>query len=112
MSCHRAYITLPNHIVAPCFGKFAFVGFDLLVGWFLLTLLRATNPGSAPHTSDRDAVSPPPSPSALFWCGWYLFNPFSVSISTRGSHDTVVLALVLGFALLFQHRHFMLAAAT
>ena len=95
-----AYLVVPNHILTPLFGKLVFVVCDTVTAWVLLRLLRGIEASSRWRTN-----------SSLWWCGWFLFNPFTVSISTRGSHDTVVAALVLVFVLLFEQRRTALAGA-
>ncbi len=91
-----AAIVIPNHLLSPLFGKVLFICSDMVVAWLLLNLLRRRGVGET---------------ASVAWAAWFLFNPFTVSVSTRGSHDTLVCALVLTLLLLFQQKRYALAGA-
>ncbi|GAA5910133.1 hypothetical protein JCM5296_001968 [Sporobolomyces johnsonii] len=74
-------LVAPNSLL-PVFGKVLFSLCDLLVGTMLYRLLRSR--GSSPKTANRTV--------AIAW----LLNPMIANISTRGSSESVVGALVVG----------------
>lgn len=74
-----AYILTPNIIVHQTFGKILFSALDLLMAHLIYRLMLKRN------------VSPSRAHiSALFW----LYNPLSIVISTRGNADTLSSLLV------------------
>jgi hypothetical protein len=50
-----------------------------------------------------------PPDRALAWVAWFLLNPLTVAISSRGSHDAVVMCFVLGFVGAYHRRSFLVA---
>ena len=91
-----AWVLLPNVWGSMVFGKVLFIAADLLCAYFLYDLLAARGVDGA---------------TARRWValGW-LFNPFVVTITTRGSAEAVVAALVLGTLWALYHRHVVAAA--
>ncbi|KAH8300232.1 hypothetical protein KR044_012015 [Drosophila immigrans] len=72
-----AYIQIPNITLHPAFGKLIYSLCDLLVGQLIYALVRL-EPGKA-SAIQRKALA-----SACFW----LYNPLTAVISTRGSGDS------------------------
>lgn len=76
-----AYVLTPNIIVHQTFGKILFSILDLVMAYLIYRLMLRRN------VSLRKAHL-----SSLFW----LYNPLSVVISTRGNADTLSSLLVAG----------------
>ncbi|EGF78356.1 hypothetical protein BATDEDRAFT_30547 [Batrachochytrium dendrobatidis JAM81] len=83
-----AYMMIPNIVLHQLFGKILFCICDLVVGAFLFAILRILG---RMHGID----TMPPRRACLYAALWTL-NPFVAVISTRGSAESVVAALVLG----------------
>ena len=82
----------PNIILHPTFGKFLFSFFDLLVGTLIYMLLRnGILPNAFPSLSSHSLEQ-----KATLYASLHLFNPMVFSISTRGSSESIINALVLG----------------
>ena len=75
-----AFALLPNVLVHPAWGKVLFALFDLLAGALILRVLRAQG-----HR-ERACVAA---------CAAWLFNPFTIAVSTRGSCESIPATLVL-----------------
>ena len=71
---------IPNVLVHESWGKCVFAAGDLLAGWLITRVLRLMGVGP------RDALA-----CTAVW----LFNPFTVTISTRGSCESFVSTLML-----------------
>lgn len=89
---HRALLLLPNHTLSPLYGKFLFSLFDLLSGVLLYSILQVNH-------------HPP-----LFYTSLWLFNPFVLFISTRGSADALVCCLLFATLLSLYKRKIRWAA--
>ena len=76
-----AYMTLPNVYLFNSFGKLVFLSFDSLNGLMIYKILS-----SFKQLSHDQKVT-----AALFW----LYNPLTIVVSTRGSSDSIVTFLVL-----------------
>ncbi|KAG2447595.1 hypothetical protein HYH02_007518 [Chlamydomonas schloesseri] len=83
-----AYLVLPNIWLHPAFGKVLFSAADLLVAGLLSHLLRAA--GASPRLR------------AVATAAW-LFNPYTATISTRGSCDVLSVLLLLGLLVMLLH---------
>lgn len=79
-----AVLLVPNVLVHPGFGKLVFVGFDFAGGWATRGL--AEEMGFSPSQAKACELA-------------FLFNPLSIAMSTRGSGDGIVCALVIGTVL-------------
>jgi phosphatidylinositol glycan class M len=98
-----AALLVPGHWlgVPALFGKALFCVLDVVAA-VLLFFAACDEP---PSSSPRSRLSWKPLAVA---CGW-LFNPFSINISTRGSHEAVTCTLLAGCLLaLRQKRPLML----
>jgi phosphatidylinositol glycan class M len=71
---------IPNVLVHPLWGKFLFAGGDLLAGWLIQEILK--------RRGCEDRVV------GLAMRIW-LFNPFTITVSTRGSCESLVSILML-----------------
>lgn len=77
-----ALAMVPNHLIHASFGKIIFSVCDLLIG-YLLFVLFPSSPSSSPTSSTR-------------WiAGLWLLNPLPLNISTRGSSEALLAAIVL-----------------
>ncbi|XP_049882267.1 GPI mannosyltransferase 1 [Pectinophora gossypiella] len=75
-----AYLLLPNIVIGRNFGKLLFSTFDVLVTIAIKSLVEHQLGGPADRQISRISMY-----CALFW----LYNPMSIAISTRGNADTV-----------------------
>lgn len=99
-----ALLILPNEHLHPVFGKVVFALCDLLVGFVLYRIsLRA---GNAPLVNDSRSQSSKPTspgqdapeprrPAVLLIAALWLLNPMVANISTRGSAESVLGAMVV-----------------
>jgi len=88
-----AYMMVPN-MWSPSIGKLVFVMFDILAGHLIYCILRS-------EASVSESVS------RLAACTW-LHNPLVMNVSTRGSAESVIVALVLLTIHLYQQKVFLL----
>ena len=77
----RAWLSVPSVAVAEPVGKLLFVAGDLGIGWLLYAILTRFRRAS--------------NVQATKLCAVFLLNPFTIGISTRGSHDSLTSVLVL-----------------
>ena len=92
-----ALLMLPNIVIHPLSGKFLFLAADLIVAALLYHIL-----------SIQQRV--PAQQAKLYVCTTWLFNPFVANISTRGSAESLLGALVLGTLALANGAHWRGAA--
>jgi phosphatidylinositol glycan class M len=82
-----AYFLLPNATFHEQFGKWLFASCDILVSILIFLLLRQlSTQKSLPFN-----ITPI---SALLMASFYLFNPLSINLSTRGSMDVLHITLL------------------
>lgn len=101
-----AFMTTPNHLIYYNFGKILFSFVDVLVGLAIEIILNLQNTSDSHSKLNKDAdnkndssilstlykyLNNPFSITSLF----YLYNPISISICTRGSADCIIVFLVL-----------------
>ncbi len=85
-----AALLAPNVLLHPVWGKLLFVAADLAVGVILAKLLaRSRSAGGS---------------GASLWLALWLFNPLTLTVSTRGNADALVTLCVLGVLLLLAQR--------
>lgn len=75
-----AYLLTPNSIIHRSWGKVLFSVSDLLVGFFIRSILKLQG------VSDKICLY-----SVMVW----LFNPFTFTIGTRGNCEPIICAMVL-----------------
>ncbi|KAK1378052.1 GPI mannosyltransferase 1 [Heracleum sosnowskyi] len=75
-----AYLLTPNSIIHRSWGKVLFSVSDLLVGFFIRSILKLQG------VSDKICMY-----SVMVW----LFNPFTFTIGTRGNCEPIICAMVL-----------------
>nr|GEW05200.1 GPI mannosyltransferase 1 [Tanacetum cinerariifolium] len=75
-----AYLLTPNSFIHQSWGKFIFSVSDLLVGYFMRTILKLRG---VPENLSIYSV--------IVW----LFNPFTFTIGTRGNCEPIVCAIIL-----------------
>ncbi|KAK4562098.1 hypothetical protein RGQ29_004817 [Quercus rubra] len=90
-----AFLLIPNSIFHQSWGKFLFSASDLLVGYFIRSILKLRG------VPEKFCVS-----SVMVW----LFNPFTFTIGTRGNCEPVVCAMVLWVLLCLMNGHVLQAA--
>ncbi|KAG8699956.1 GPI mannosyltransferase 1 [Ceratobasidium sp. 394] len=114
-----ALLTLPNEFLHPAFGKGVFVACDLLVGYLLYRIfLRVMQtPSSSPKPMAGSNPAPEPGTTvnyqrlAITWVGaLWLLNPMVANISTRGSAESVLGAMVVSTLSLVLSNHLDWAA--
>ncbi|POW07598.1 hypothetical protein PSTT_08165 [Puccinia striiformis] len=77
-----AFILTPNEFIHPCWGKALFGIADLLIGILLYRLCPSR------HTASSHGLL-----VTLIW----LLNPFVMNISTRGSSESLLGVVIIGF---------------
>ncbi|KAD2393883.1 hypothetical protein R6Q59_013270 [Mikania micrantha] len=75
-----AYILAPNSFIHRSWGKFLFSASDLLVGYFIRSILKLRG---VPENLSIYSV--------IVW----LFNPFTFTIGTRGNCEPIICAIIL-----------------
>lgn len=112
-----AILTLPNEFLHPAFGKVVFAACDLLVGIILYFIfLRVVAPQKSNELKPRElAVSLDRTTKiqrlAVAWIGGlWLLNPIVANISTRGSAESVLGAMVVSTHFLVLANHLDWAA--
>ena len=76
-----AWLLLPNHLLLYSFGKLLFITLDVVVGWVIYNILTITNVGVE---SKR-----------LLACSFWLFNPLTAVVSSRGNAESLIAVLML-----------------
>nr|AFK35780.1 unknown [Lotus japonicus] len=75
-----AFLLIPNSFVHSAWGKFLFSSSDILVGYFIYSILKLRK---VPENICNYSV--------MTW----LFNPFTFTIGTRGNCEPIVSAMIL-----------------
>ena len=91
-----AYLMLPNTVVFKAFGKVLFSTADVVISIVQYKLLRG-----ALRDADASLV--------LTSLGLWLFNPYTATISSRGSSDSISSLCILLMLLLLERRRHALA---
>lgn len=79
----------PNILFTKVIGKFIFLIADLLIGLLIYRILKVLLYHSG--KCEREQVNR----TSLYYTSLWLFNPFSVNVSTRGNAESLVVLLVL-----------------
>jgi phosphatidylinositol glycan class M len=74
-----AYICLLNNIVHPLAGKIVFCILDVLMGIFMWSLIESQNKNNK---------------YTMLYVAFWIYNPVTVGMSTRGSNDNIIALLV------------------
>lgn len=74
-----AYICLLNNIIHPLAGKIVFCILDVLMGVFMWSLIESQN-------RNRKYT--------MLYVAFWIYNPVTVGMSTRGSNDNIIALLV------------------
>ena len=74
-----AYICLVNNAIHPLAGKIIFCVLDVLMGVFMWSLIESQN-RSNKYT--------------MLYVAFWIYNPVTVGMSTRGSNDNIIALLV------------------
>ena len=90
----RAFLLIPNHIIGNAFGKVLFSTLDLLCGYAIYSILQTESVSEAQRRT-----------CTALW----IFNPFVLFISTRGSADSIVCFLVLATIWCLKQKQYFLA---
>lgn len=91
-----AYLMTPNILIHPDFGKVLFSLFDLFVAVAVKRLVEFHVRG----LKDKESVSKISKYCSLFW----LYNPLSIAISTRGNADSFPCFLIVLSMLFLQSK--------
>jgi hypothetical protein len=92
-----AYFLLPNATLHEQYGKHVFAVCDIIVAVLIFTLLlQMSKNGHLPFK-----VTPK---QALFMSLFYIFNPLSINLSTRGSMDVLHIAILYVFLIFFYNQ--------
>lgn len=75
-----AYLLLPNQWIHPTWGKVLFSAADLIAAWFIYVILCRKR-----STTESAKIV------ALFW----LLNPMTFTVSTRGNAESIICSLVI-----------------
>jgi phosphatidylinositol glycan class M len=99
----------PNIYLHPVFGKLLFAAGDVAIGALIYLLVPLLNdqakptiaPAAGKSTTKRkpakkaEAVAAAGQEEAIVWACVWLFNPFSIVISTRGNAESLIGLLVV-----------------
>ncbi|KAI3755238.1 hypothetical protein L1987_55034 [Smallanthus sonchifolius] len=85
-----AFILTPNSFIHRSWGKFLFSASDLLVGYFIRTILKLRG------VPDNLSIY-----SVIVW----LFNPFTFTIGTRGNCEPIICAIILWIIICLMRGH-------
>ncbi|KAL7104305.1 hypothetical protein ACP275_08G235500 [Erythranthe tilingii] len=90
-----AFLLMPNSFIHRSWGKFIFSASDLLVGSLIHRILKLRGVPEKLRTY-----------STMVW----LFNPFTITIGTRGNCEPIVCSMILWILLCLMKDHFVQAA--
>jgi phosphatidylinositol glycan class M len=92
-----AYLLVPNILIHPFFGKLLFALADIFIGILIYKIMDFIIPPAAAASSSKSpsSVWTTRAQKILCMCIW-LFNPFSIIVSTRGNAESLISLLVLG----------------
>ena len=75
-----AWLLVPNHILFYSFGKLVFITLDVLSGWMVYRILQLQNISQSKQ---------------LIACMFWLFNPLTAVVSSRGNAESIMSFLLL-----------------
>jgi phosphatidylinositol glycan class M len=101
----RAYLLIPNHLLSVLWGKILFILADILVAHLIYCILRlqlAVVTNQTDQTTLATTNSDKHTLIMKYVCCW-LFNPYSMNVSTRGNSESIIaLLVVLSLYLLYR----------
>ncbi|XP_010265505.1 PREDICTED: GPI mannosyltransferase 1 [Nelumbo nucifera] len=90
-----AFLLIPNSFLHHSWGKFLFSASDLLVGLLIHTILKLRGV---------------PENLCIYSLAVWLFNPFTITIGTRGNCEPIVCAMVLWIIICIMNGNLLQAA--
>ena len=93
-----AFLLIPNVTLTPLFGKFLFSAFDVVAGQLIYAFVKDSLRSALGGVGGRGEAKA--RMAAMAW----LYNPLVIGVSTRGSAEAVICALVLVTLHLFRAR--------
>lgn len=90
-----AYLCTPNVFLSPVFGKLVFVMFDILSGYLIYQIVRQ-------QIGIEEGIA------QLAASAW-LINPLVMNISSRGSAESLIIALVLATIYFYNEKLYLLS---
>ena len=99
-----AFLMTPNSFLHPSFGKIFFSICDLIIGWLIIKINK-TSLEEYPALVRDTAVKIRREKPALLPVFLWLFNPISLSISTRGNVESFQAVLVLATLLCIMRKY-------
>ena len=89
-----AYICVLNNIVHPLAGKIVFCVLDVLMGVFMWSLIESQNRSTK---------------WTILYVAFWIYNPVTVGMSTRGSNDNIITMLVFATLYFLLKRQYVIA---
>ena len=89
-----AYICIVNNIVHPLAGKVLFCIMDLVMGILLWNLIESQNANNK---------------NTIFYVAFWIYNPVTITISTRGSNDNIITMMVYASVFFLLKRNYVKA---
>lgn len=106
-----AALMTPNIYIWYPIGKFFLSTIDVLVGWLIEKLLAAQNEKEINQKNLNDAIQAQEKMNEYGYASlFYLFNPLTVVICTRGSADCIITFLVLLSLIFLEKRCYFTSA--
>ncbi|QDZ19692.1 mannosyltransferase [Chloropicon primus] len=105
-----AHLLVPNHVLFKAFGKVLFSNADVMIAIVHLKLLRgeaqsSRSPGREGRSVVEGGAGNPSQNSVVLWAlGLWLFNPYTATISSRGSSDSISSLCIVFMLLLLERR--------
>ena len=99
-----AFLMTPNSFLHPSFGKVFFSICDLIIGWLIIKINR-TSLEKYPAVVGDTAIKNTSEKPTLFPVFLWLFNPITLSISTRGNAESFQAVLVLASLLCIMKKY-------
>ena len=99
-----AFLMTPNSLLHPSFGKIFFSLCDLIVGWLIVEINKQSLGKYSTVSGDATQISKIKT-RTIFSLFLWLFNPLSMTISTRGNAESFQAVLVLAALLCIMKRY-------
>ncbi|MCQ2820664.1 MAG: hypothetical protein MJ252_25645, partial [archaeon] len=105
-----AFLMIPNIKLFYTYGKFFLSTIDVLVGYLIERLLIAQNKNQNKDKSLKEKIDSENSNAYALSSLFYLYNPLTIIICTRGSADCIITFLVLLSLILLENKKYYLSA--